>query len=78
MEMSLEAVKEAIGNLPEQDRVALAAWLNFNSMDDWDREMQRDFSPGGRAHHLIEKIRTEIREGQFGPMPGSESTGETH
>ncbi|HEY4085883.1 MAG TPA: hypothetical protein VGM43_08085 [Bryobacteraceae bacterium] len=43
MSSSLESIKEAIGSLPENERTSLVAWLNLNSMDDWDRQMRRDF-----------------------------------
>ncbi|MFN7925899.1 MAG: hypothetical protein U0Q16_37720 [Bryobacteraceae bacterium] len=33
--------------------------------DEWDREMARDFAPGGRGEHLIEKVDREIAEGKF-------------
>ena len=45
MSSSLETIKEAIGSLPEDERPALAAWLNLNGMDNWDRHMHRDFRP---------------------------------
>ena len=60
--------------MPESDRAALGAWLNLHNMDDWDRQMNRDFSPGGRGHALVEKVRAGVREGKFRPMPVAEVT----
>ena len=77
MGSSLESIKEAIGGLPARERVSLAAWLNLSSMDDWDRQMHRDFSPGGQAHRLADKIRSEIHQGRDRPMPGSDVTDES-
>jgi hypothetical protein len=37
-------------------------------MDEWDRQMARDFVPGGRGFHVIEKVKADIRAGRFGPM----------
>lgn len=75
--MGVEAIKKAISDLPEDQKFALAAWLNEQTMDHWDKEMQRDFSPGGRAYHLVEEVKAEIRAGKFRPMPeGSLRTGE--
>jgi hypothetical protein len=34
----------------------------------WDAEMERDFSPGGRGEHLIEKINQEIDNATFAPL----------
>ncbi|HVY94292.1 MAG TPA: hypothetical protein VHA14_16135 [Bryobacteraceae bacterium] len=78
MGSSLESIKEAIGGLPEDERASLAAWLNLRSMDDWDRQMHRDFASGGRAHSLVEKVRADIRHGKIRPMPGSDSTSESN
>jgi hypothetical protein len=77
MGSSLETIKEAIGSLPEDERAALAAWLNLNGMDEWDRQMHSDFSPGGRGHGLAEKVRADVREGKFGPMSRPTAPGES-
>ena len=61
--MNVEAIKEAIAGLPEDDRLSLAAWLNLQTMDDWDKEMERDFSPGGRGMAFYEQVQREIAEG---------------
>ena len=66
--LTIDAIKEAISELPEQEKVSLSSWLNIQTMDEWDREMQRDFSTGGRGHHLVSKIKEEIRAGRFRPM----------
>ena len=45
--MTIEALKQAIAELPEEEKTALATWLNEQEMDEWDRQMQKEFSPGG-------------------------------
>lgn len=67
--MTVDAIKEAIADLPEEQKLALAGWLNEQTMDEWDREMQRDFSPGGRGYHLVDKVKADVRAGKFRPMP---------
>ena len=49
--MTLEALKQAIAELPEEEKSALAAWLNEQEMDQWDRQMRGDFCrvAGGQA-----------------------------
>jgi hypothetical protein len=66
--MTIEALKEAIGGLPENDKAALASWLNAQTMDDWDRQMQRDFSPGGKGKSFLNQAKREIAEGQVRPI----------
>ena len=66
--MTVDAIKDAITGLPDEDKIALATWLSFQTMDEWDRQMARDFAPGGRGVHVIEKVKADIRAGKFGPM----------
>jgi hypothetical protein len=66
--MNVDAIKDAISGLNHEDRIALISWLNAQTMDEWDREMARDFSPGGRGNHVVERVKAEIREGKFRPM----------
>ena len=67
-DMNVEAIKEAIAGLPEDDKLSLAAWLNLQTMDDWDKEMERDFSPGGRGMAFYAQVQREIAEGKTRPI----------
>ena len=74
--MTVDAIKDAITGLPDEDRIALATWLSLQTMDEWDRQMARDFAPGGRGVHVMEKVKADIRAGKFGPMiPPSRAEG---
>ena len=64
--MTIQSIS-AIAGLPEDARAALATWLNLQTMDAWDKEMQTDFSPGGRGHHLVENVKAQIDAGMFHP-----------
>ena len=66
--MTVDAIKDAITGLPDEDKEALATWLSLQTMDEWDRQMARDFAPGGRGVHGIEKVKADIRAGTFRPM----------
>ena len=66
--MTVEAIKEAIADLPAEEKVSLAAWLNLQTMDDWDKQMEQDFSPGGRGMAFVEQVQREIAEGKARPM----------
>jgi len=67
-QMTIEAIKEAISGLADDEKVSLASWLSVQTMDVWDKEMQRDFSPGGRGQHIVDKARADVRAGKFRPM----------
>ena len=58
--MTLEALKQAIAELPAYEKAALATWLNEQEMDEWDRQIQKDFSPGGAGARLLEKVKADV------------------
>jgi hypothetical protein len=66
--MTVDAIKAAIQQLPEADRRNIADWLEERAEEAWDSQMERDFSPGGRGHHLLEEVNRQIDEGKFAPM----------
>ena len=58
--MTLEDIKEAVVHLSGPERQQLAEWFGELQEDEWDRQMEKDFSPGGRGAHLVERIDREI------------------
>lgn len=68
LSMTVEEIRDAIAGLPEDDRHSLAAWLNDLGYDAWDRQMVKDFSPGGRGMAWAERVKRQIAEGKAGPM----------
>jgi len=58
--MTLEAIKEAIVHLSEAEREQFAHWFEELAEEAWDKEIERDFAPGGRGAHLVEKIDRDI------------------
>ena len=67
-DMTVEAIKAAIQELPESDRQDLANWFEELEEQAWDAEMERDFSPGGRGYNLVKRINSNIDQGRFGPL----------
>lgn len=59
--MTLDTVKEAIEQLSDEDRLALETWL----AEQWDAQIEQDFSPGGAGMPILEKVKAEIRAGKF-------------
>jgi hypothetical protein len=66
--MMLEAIKEVISHLPEEERRKLAEWFEGMEESAWDDEMKRDFAPGGPGAWLEKEIRREISEGTARPL----------
>jgi hypothetical protein len=63
--MTVEAIKDAIVHLSEEERKQLADWFEELEEAAWDRQMERDFAPGGRRAHLLEKVDRQIDAGNF-------------
>jgi hypothetical protein len=66
--MTLETIKEAITGLPRNEKARLAAWLLQQDMEEWDRQIREDFSPGGNGMALLEEAEADVREGRVKPM----------
>jgi hypothetical protein len=47
----------------------LAAYIANRDRLAWDKEIEDDFSPGGKHEKALEKIDAEIRAGNFTPLP---------
>ena len=66
--MTVEAIKEAIEHLPDEEKTALAAWIIEQDMNAWDKQIEQDFSPGGAGMPLLEQVKADIRAGKFKPF----------
>lgn len=67
----MEAIKEAIAELPEDEKTRLAAWIVRQDMLEWDRQIEQDFSLGGRGMALIEEAEADVREGRARSLDGA-------
>ena len=66
--MTLQAIKEAITHLPEEERRELAGWFEGMEEAAWDEELERDFASGGKGERLAKEIQREISEGKARPF----------
>jgi len=66
--VTVEAIKQAIEELPAEAKTRLAAWLLKQDMAGWDRQIEEDFSPGGRGMALLKEAQAEIRAGRLRPL----------
>ena len=69
--MTLDAIKDAIEQLPPEQQTTLASWLSERDWKAWDEQIERDFSPGGRGMPLLAELEREIAEGKTRLMEGS-------
>jgi hypothetical protein len=63
--MTVEAIKDAIAHLSEDERQQLTDWFYILEEDAWDRQMERDFARGGRGVHVFAEIDRQIDSGNF-------------
>jgi hypothetical protein len=47
--MTLDAIKDAVRCLPDHERRELLQWLDEREQADWDAQLERNFSSGGRG-----------------------------
>jgi hypothetical protein len=66
--MTLEAIKEAITELPAPEKTTLIRWLAEQDSDAWDQQLEADFSEGGAGMALLAQWDSEIRSGESVPL----------
>jgi hypothetical protein len=67
--MSLAEIEEAVDKLSTAELAKLAAHIARRDKIAWDKEIEDDFSPGGKHEKALEKIDAEIDAGNFTPLP---------
>ena len=67
--MSLAEIKSAVSTLPPRDLAELAAFIREQDNLAWDREIEADFSPGGKHHGMLAEVDAQIDAGDFKPLP---------
>jgi hypothetical protein len=66
--MTVEALKGEIGHLSEIERKQLLDWLEEQEEEAWDREIERDFAPGGRGERIVVEVEADIAAGRTKPL----------
>ncbi len=65
--MTMEAIKEAITELPAQERTTLLRWLAEQDSLAWEKQMEADFSGGGTGTALFAQWASETEAGDSIP-----------
>ena len=66
--MTVEGIQAAIAQLSEADRRKLADWFEEMEEQAWEKQIEQDFSHGGRGMPLLEELEGELAEGKTRPM----------
>ncbi|MEW6113593.1 MAG: hypothetical protein AB1664_15790 [Thermodesulfobacteriota bacterium] len=67
--MTVAELKEAIEQLNVEERAQLEALLHPYSPDDWDKQMEADFSSTGDLAWLVDEVDEDIKAGKLQDMP---------
>jgi len=67
--MSLAEIEQAVDKLSPEDLIKLAAHIARRDKFAWDKEIEEDFSPGGKHEKTLKKVDVEIDAGNFTPLP---------
>jgi hypothetical protein len=65
--VTLQAIKEAIKHLPEEERREFAGWFEGTEEAAWDEEIKWDFSPGGNGERLVTRSSGKSRTARPDP-----------
>ncbi len=67
--MTIAELKEAIEQLNVEERAQLEALLHPCSPDEWDKQMEADFSSTGDLAWLVKEVDEDIKTGKLQDMP---------
>lgn len=67
--MSLAEIKHAVTELSPKELAELAEFIQTQDSLGWDKEIEEDFSPGGKHHGLLAEIDAAIDAGKGTPLP---------
>jgi hypothetical protein len=66
---TVEEIQTGIEKLTLSERGRIAKWFNGWEDDDWDRQMNVDFGPGGRYEPIPERVKDEAKRGPLRDLP---------
>jgi hypothetical protein len=67
--VSLAEIEKAVATLSPEELARLAAFIARQDNLAWDKQLEEDFSPGGKHARALEKIDSDIDAGDFTPLP---------
>ena len=67
--MSVAALKKELDALSPQELAELSAYIAKLESAEWDTQIDRDFSDGGRLRPVLDEVRADLRAGRMDEMP---------
>ena len=67
--MSVTDLKKEVDALPPGELAELCAYIAKREATEWDAQIDRDFSEGGRLCDVLAEMRDDIRAGRLQDSP---------
>ncbi len=61
---TIEKIQDDILSLSDSEKLRLSKWLSELEARVWDQEIVDDFSQGGRANALLERVKSDYAAGK--------------
>ena len=61
---TIEKIQDDILSLSDSEKLRLSKWLAELEARVWDKEIEDDFSQGGRAHALLDRVKSDYAAGK--------------
>jgi len=71
MTTSVEKLANEVRALPQEELDQFLSWLaqyQAEQMDDWDKQIERDFRPDGALQTVLDRVRQDIAAGRTKPL----------
>ncbi|MBI4622140.1 MAG: hypothetical protein HY736_02830 [Verrucomicrobia bacterium] len=67
--MSIVEIKQAVKTLSPEELAEISAFIAQCEAEAWDRQIDGDFSEGGRLRPVLEEVRGDLRAGRIQELP---------
>ena len=67
--MSVAEIKQAVKTLSPEEMAEISAFVAQCDAEVWDRQIDDDFSEGGRLRSVLEEVRDDLRAGRLDEFP---------
>ncbi len=67
--MSVTELKKEVDALAPLELAELSAYIAQRDHSEWDAQIDRDFSEGGRLRPVLDEVRADILSGRLEEMP---------
>lgn len=67
--MSVAEIKQAVKALSSEELAEVSAFIAQCEADAWDKQIDADFSKGGRLRSVLDEVKQDLRAGRLDELP---------